>query len=291
MAGRRHVAFETAHAAVPMAYFAGTILLALFALQPVYVALSLAGALAYSLACRGLRATALKLRWQLPMLAIVALANPLFSAQGSTLVLQLGFVRVYAESLAFGLTMGALLAASVLWFENAAATVSSESVLSLLGARMPVVSTMVVMVSQLVPQLMRRSRTVGAALDACTAARTPVAAPHVRAARLSGVLMSWAMEDSLERSDAMRARAWGASERRTTWRRHDFRGRDAALLACVLGLVALNAPLVALAMQAWWFYPTMAQLGWWWGYVPYAVLVLLPCALATYDEMSWRSLS
>ncbi len=82
MAGRRHVAFETAHASVPIAYFAGTILLALFALQPVYVALSLAGALAYSLACRGLRATALKLRWQLPMLAIVALANPLFSAQG-----------------------------------------------------------------------------------------------------------------------------------------------------------------------------------------------------------------
>lgn len=284
----RHLAFDTSHAAVPVTYFAGTIVLALFALQPVYVTLSLAGAFAYSLACRGLRATLLKLRWQLPMIAVVALANPLFSAQGSTVAWRLGPVVAYWESIAFGLTMGALLAASILWFENAAATLPADRVLGLLGARLPVVSTMVVMVAQLVPQLLARGRTTGSALDACTAAGIPEPTPVSRAARLSGVIMSWAMEDSLERSDAMRARGWGATRRRTSYRRRRLAPSDAAMLALVALLLAANAALVAIACSQWHFYPTMARLVPWWGYVPYAALVLVPTALAVAEDLSWR---
>ncbi|MBP3884673.1 MAG: energy-coupling factor transporter transmembrane protein EcfT [Olsenella sp.] len=284
----RHLAFDTSHAGVPVTYFAGTIALALFALQPVYVALSLAGAFAYSLACRGLRETLLKLRWQLPMIAVVGLANPLFSAQGATVAWRLGPVAVYWESVAFGLTMGALLAASILWFENAAATLPADRVLALLGARLPVVSTMVVMVAQLVPQLLRRGRTAGSALDACTAASAPAPTPVSRAARLSGVVMSWAMEDSLERSDAMRARGWGATRRRTSYRGRRLTTADAALLALVALLLALNVALVAVACSQWHFYPTMARLVPWWGYVPYAILMLVPTALALADDISWR---
>jgi len=48
-AARTH-AFETSHPAVPAVYLGGTVLIAMFALQPVLVAVSLAGALAASLA-------------------------------------------------------------------------------------------------------------------------------------------------------------------------------------------------------------------------------------------------
>lgn len=78
----RHIAFNACHACVPAALFAAILLLTMFSVQPVLVALSLTGALAFSALARGPRATLLGLRWQLPMLALVCLANPLFSASG-----------------------------------------------------------------------------------------------------------------------------------------------------------------------------------------------------------------
>ena len=77
-----YTAFDTCHPAVPATYFAATILIAIFAMQPVCVGISLAGALMFSLAARGWRRTLGGLRWQLPMVALVAVANPLFGADG-----------------------------------------------------------------------------------------------------------------------------------------------------------------------------------------------------------------
>ena len=47
-----YTAFDTCHPAVPATYFAATILIAIFAMQPVCVGISLAGALMFSLAAR-----------------------------------------------------------------------------------------------------------------------------------------------------------------------------------------------------------------------------------------------
>ena len=133
-----HIAFDACHACVPAVLFAAILLLTMFSVQPVLVALSLTGALAFSALARGQRATLLGLRWQLPMLALVCLANPLFSASGSTLLMRLGPVCVYAESLAYGAVMGALMVAVVVWFEGAAAGSSmmiSSRLMGTLGCR------------------------------------------------------------------------------------------------------------------------------------------------------------
>ena len=166
----RHIAFDACHACVPAALFASILLLTMFSVQPVLVALSLTGALAFSALARGPRATLLGLRWQLPMLALVCLANPLFSASGSTLLLRLGPVCVYAESLAYGAVMGALMVSVVVWFEGAAAVLTQDRLLSLGRGGSSSVALVVSMASQLTPQLLRRSRGVEASLSACSAA-------------------------------------------------------------------------------------------------------------------------
>ncbi len=89
MAVPRARAFDAVHAAVPATLLAGTVALCMLAVEPVLVAVSLAGALAFSLVARGARATLRGLAWQLPLLALVCLANPFFSASGSTLLFKL----------------------------------------------------------------------------------------------------------------------------------------------------------------------------------------------------------
>lgn len=284
-----HIAFDACHACVPAALFASILLLTMFSVQPVLVALSLTGALAFSALARGPRATLLGLRWQLPMLALVCLANPLFSASGSTLLVRLGPVCVYAESLAYGAVMGALMVSVVVWFEDAAAVLTQDRLLSLGRGGSSSVALVVSMASQLTPQLLRRSRGVEASLSACSAAG-PRPGLRERLTRESGQLMTWALEDSLERADAMRARGWESGARRTSYRADILRESDAAKTCGVVVLALLCAFLAAVACGQWSFYPVMPALVCWWGYAPYAALMLLPAVAAVAERIRWRGL-
>ncbi len=285
----RHIPFDACHASVPAALFAGILLLTMFAVQPVLVAISLAGALAFSALVRGAAATARGLAWQLPMLALVCLANPLFSASGSTLLVRVGPVAVYLESLAYGAVMGALMVAVVVWFEDAAAVLTQDRLLGLGRGRAASISLVISMAAQLMPQMLRRGRGVEASLAACSAAGERPGLRE-RLTRESGQLMSWALEDSLERADAMRARGWESGARRTSYRPDVLRESDAAALCGIVLALAACAFLAWAACSQWRFYPTCPTLIVWWGYVPYAALMFVPTIAAAVERLRWRGL-
>ena len=274
---------------MPAALFAGILLLTMFAVQPVLVAISLAGALTFSALVRGAAATARGLAWQLPMLALVCLANPLFSASGSTLLVRVGPVAVYLESLAYGAVMGALMVAVVVWFEDAAAVLTQDRLLGLGRGRAASISLVISMAAQLMPQMLWRGRGVEASLAACSAAGERPGLRE-RLTRESGQLMSWALEDSLERADAMRARGWESGARRTSYRADVLRESDAAALCGIVLALAVCAFLAWAACSQWRFYPTCPTLIVWWGYVPYAALMFVPTIAAAVERLRWRGL-
>lgn len=275
MARPRSTAFDACHAAVPAMLFAGVAALSMLAVHPVFVTLSLSGALAFSLVARGAAATVRGLAWQLPLLVLVCLLNPFFSASGSTLLLKVGPRSVYLESLAYGATMGALLVATVLWFEDAAAVLTQDRLLVLAGRRARSVLLVASMAAQLVPQMLGRARAVRAAARACTAAG-PRPPARDELLRTSTMLLSWSLEDSLERADAMRARGWESGGPRTRYRPERFRARDAVAAAGIAALLALGAAGAWAACSSWEFYPRMSGLAPWWCYLPFALLALLP---------------
>ena len=282
-----HLAFETTHASVAIACFLGVVLLAMFVMQPVYVTLSLAGAFAFSICAMGVRETLRKLRWQLPLLALVTLANPLFSASGSTVLAQVGPLVIYRESLVYGTCMGSVLIAVILWFEGASRVLEGDRVMGCMGRHLPVVALMVSMTAQLSTWLVRRGAETRAVQRACSSSGVQGRTTLQGAVSLSTTLMSWALEGSLERTDAMRARAWQAAPRRTSYATERFGGRDALALLGVGVLVGVNALLAAIACTQWHFYPTTPTLVVWWGYAPYAVLTLLPTALTLRERARW----
>ncbi len=298
---RSTAAFDRFHPVVPLAYFVVLLAVGMAALQPVCLLTSFAGALAYSVVLRGWRPAGRTLAWQLPLAAMVALANPLFSASGSTELFRIGVRAFYAESFAFGACMGLMLTSMLITLSNAAHVLTADKVLALFGNVAPTVGLMLSMTARLVPQFARRGADIGDVQRACTAAL-----PHVpqggesagrsrrRSAlrgnlRLASVLMGWGMEDSLETASAMRARGWGAAARRTTYARHRFRRLDAVALAAG-GALALLAAFAAWAACAQFrFYPTVAGFAPWWTYPPYALLAFLPLLLTARERLRWRA--
>lgn len=277
-------AFSISHPAVPALYMVLTLGLTMFSMQPVLLALSLAGGLAYGFATRGVARTLGALRWQLPVILIIAVLNPLFSASGSTELFRIGMRAVYLESMVYGLCMGGLFVASVLWFEAAASMLSYDRVLALLGNTAPVIALMISMCMRLIPQFLRRGRTVLAVQDAIDVPGRAQADPVRSRLRASRVLMGWGMEDSLERADAMRSRGWGAAARRTTYARYRLaRGDVAALVGLALFGVATAAVAWTATMQ-YSFYPQLSVPAPWPGYVVYATWMALPCVVHAIDE-------
>ena len=281
--------FSTYHPIVAFVYLAVAICFTMIAFHPVYVALSCVGALATSLACRGVRRTMGSLWFLLLMWVIVAVANFAFSSAGDTVLFELFGHAFRLEALCYGMTMGGMLVGTLLWFMVYAEVMDSEASAAVFGSMLPTVSLMISQVMRLVPQFIKRGQAVGAVQNAMSAAAPKTKKEQMAEhARLLSVLMGWGMEDGLQRSDAMRARGYGCGVARTRYRRQRFATQDGMLVGAIALLGALNTFLAVVACSQFSFYPYMDTLVFWWGYIPYVVLMLVPAFLVGREYAAWR---
>lgn len=279
--------FASFHPAVTLFYLVPMLLVAMFAAQPVYAAAGLGSALALSGVLKGWRKTFAGLRWQLPLVFLMAGANALVASYGATELLSFGPVHLKAESLAYGVQTGCILISVIVWCEDAAQLLPQDALMGMLGRKAPAVATMLAVAAQLVPQCMRRFGAVKDARLATTAAKSASTQEHLDILA-GGILLSWMLEDSLERSDAMRARGWGSGRTRTSYERYEFHLRDALAAGGLSALGILNLALAAVATSQWHFYPTMPALVWWWGYIPYIAAGALPAVSCAVERMKWK---
>lgn len=185
--------FDRYHPAVAVVYFGAVLLFAMCVMQPIYLLLSFAGAVLFGGIVRGWPRTFSSLVWQVPLVLLIALVNPLFSASGSTVLFRVGAHAFYFESLFYGACQGLMIVNVLVILQNAAAVLSMDKLLSVGGHVMPNVTLMTSMVARLVPQFLRRGREISAVSAACTAAQGCVApaadgAPRGNAASVAGAV-------------------------------------------------------------------------------------------------------
>ena len=143
---------------------------------------------------------------------------------------------------------------------------------------------MISMCMRLIPQFLRRGRTVLAVQDAIDVPGRAPADPVRSRLRASSVLMGWGLEDSRERAAAMRSRGGGAAPRGTPYARDR---RERSDVAALVGLALFGVVTVAVAWTAttqYSFYPQLSVPAPWPGYVVYAAWMVLPCALHSIVE-------
>ncbi len=309
-------AFDLLHPAVALVYFVFLLVASMAAMQPVYLAASFCAALVYSMVLRGVRRTVRTLAWQMPLLALIALVNFALSLTGSTVLISIGSHAFYLESLVYGICMGLMLVTVMLTFSNASHVLTSDKIMALLGNVLPTVGLMTCMTMRLVPQLVRQGGDIGHVRRACTAALEPrnSASPSVNQARSKeisctdendahahhglisrvrmwarevSVLMGWSMENSIETSDSMRSRGWGASARRTTYTRYRFRVYDGIILCLLLVLALVCVISIVFACSHFQFYPQLDGFAPWWIYLPYVLYVALPLIAEMRERVRW----
>ena len=282
---RRETAFSTFHPSVPITFFTLWICFLMVCFQPVYLAISFMAAIVLSLLYFGWRKTLNSLKWQLPFVILIALVNPLFSAQGSTEICKIGQVAIYAESLLYGAFMGVMLVTMLICFSCVNKAVPHEGFMSVCAKKLPTITLMISMAARLVPSLKKKAATIHDVQNACTSANSVNNSSKAFNMRMFTVLMGWSMEDSLVMADSMKIAGWSSERKRTTYSIYKVKKHDVLALVFIIVLFTLCCLFAYTDYSQFSFYPCLTPPKFSFGYVDFAVFALLPAILEVIDNV------
>lgn len=262
------------HPVVVFAYFAVVIVLAVVMFHPVMCAVSLAGALCYATALRGRKALKFFVGLPLIMMVLIFLMNPVFVHKGVTVLFMVGDVQITKEAFVYGAVAALMTGSVTMWFYCYSVVMTQDKFMAVFGRRAPASSLIFSMVLRFIPRFTEQAAKVDEAQSGFFVTRgeecgtdfrisdedvvkdsdkfenergedvghAPEKKNRIRRAMSSmSILTTWAMENTVETADSMRARGYGLSGRTSCLSRRAV-SRDivmAVLLtvatACVMG--------------------------------------------------------
>ena len=161
---RNRDAFSGYHPIINFLYFALVLLFSMCLMHPVYLAISLTGALAYDITLKGRKAVRFAVMGLLPMAALAALVNPAFNHEGATILTYLPSGNpLTLESMLYGVAAAVMLASVVLWFSSYNEVMTSDKFVYLFGRVIPALSLVLSMALRFIPKFKAQMQTVSEA--------------------------------------------------------------------------------------------------------------------------------
>ena len=275
------------------AFYAGVTVTVMFTMDPVLLALSLAGSLAVYFLVLG-RKGRRGFWFYLLLPLMLGLGNPLFNHNGMTVLFILNNNPVTLESACYGFAMGCMITGVMLWFRSFSEIMTSDKLLYLFGSASPKLALILSMTLRYIPLFRAQLHKTRQAQKALGLYKEDSIPDSLRGGmRIFSVMVSWALENGVITADSMTARGYGV-KRRSHFSLFRFRRADGILLG--ISLLLAGVTLLASAMGAMDFvwYPAVQGPGAsplrWLGYAAYGGLCVLPLILEGKEALRWRSL-
>ena len=289
-------AFSGYHPIINFLYYALVLLLSMCLMYPVYLAISLTGALAYDVYLKGKKAVRFAVMGLLPMTVIAALVNPAFNHEGQTMLTYLPSGNpLTLESILYGVAAAVMLASVVLWFSSYNEIMTSDKFVYLFGRMIPALSLVLSMALRFIPKFKSQMEVVSEA-QSCIGRDTKTGSVIRRvgnAVKIFSIMVTWSLENAIETADSMRSRGYGLPGR-TAFSIYRFDDRDKTALAWLIfcGAYILSGWLAGGTYFR--YYPSVKTAVW----TPltvsfmfvYLALVLTPVILDRKEDRQWKSL-
>jgi len=266
---------------------------AMFCSYPALMVISLAGGMLFFLKRNGFTHGKTHLFFWL-LFAVLALANPLVSHNGKTVLFVMNHNPVTLEAALYGVNSAVMIIGVLYWFRSFTQIMTSEKLLYITGALSPKLSLVLSMALRFVPLFSRQSAKISAAQTAMGLYKEDNIVDDIRGkSRIFSIMVTWALENGIITADSMEARGFGIG-RRTQLRRFGFRRGDILLLAASLALLGVTAAAIGTGALSFEFYPSMKMKELTFpgisGIISYTALVMLPIFIETEAELRWKYL-
>ena len=230
--------FKNYHPAVNFMYFTAVIVFSMVFTHPLCLAISLISAFAYSIMLSGKKAAKLDFFCLAPMILVSALINPAFSHGGVTILCYLPSGNpLTLESILYGAAAGMMLVTVICWFSCYNKVMTSDKFIYLFGRIIPALSLILSMVLRFVPRFITQLKDVSKA-QKCIG-RDISQGNIVKRAKngitIISIMITWALENSIETADSMKSRGYGLSGR-SAFSIFTIENRDKAAITYILTL-------------------------------------------------------
>lgn len=235
------------------------------------------------------------LRWMMPLILFITLANPLLNHRGVTRVCFLFGQWITLEAIGYGAVSGLSLAALILWFACYQKIMTSDKFLYLFGKIAPASSLMITMALAFVPRLQTQLGQVQECQEMLIGKESAKLTVHEKirqALRNMSALLGWSLENTVEQADSMKARGYGL-KRRTTFHLFRLKSRDKCFLLFLLLVTGVCLGLRIHGCGTMDFYPRISN-----GfvgkedivfYILFFILAWMPGTMEWKEEILWRS--
>ena len=293
---RNKDAFSGYHPIINFLYYALVLLFSMCLMHPVYLAISLTGALAYAITLNGQKAVRFAVMGLLAMAALAALVNPAFNHEGMTILTYLPSGNpLTLESMLYGVAAAVMLASVALWFSSYNEVMTSDKFVYLFGRVILALSLVLSMALRFIPKFKAQMQVVAEA-QACIGRDTKNGSVFRRignAVKIFSIMVTWSLENAIETADSMRSRGYGLPGR-TAFSIYRFDDRDKTALAwlCFCGVYLISGWMAGGTYFR--YYPTVKSVV----LTPmtvsfqlvYLTLVLTPVMLDRKEARLWKSL-
>ena len=287
-------AFAGYHPLINFLFFLGAFVCGMFFLHPVCLLVSVFPAAGYYLSMRG--SEGIRFLGGLILLFIfVSAINPIFNQYGERILFSMGN-RVYTfEALAYGMALGGMMVAILIWFACWQRVMTSDKFLYLFGHLAPSVTLILTMILRLVPSYQRKMqqihdvrKCIGHSLENGKKREKVMHGMTVLSATIS-----WALEGGITMADSMKSRGYGCADKRSTFSIYRFEGRDKALFILMAFLLAVTIICGARGGMGVTYTPTLyiAANGYTLaGALSYGIFLFIPLAINLAEEIQWHIL-
>ena len=286
--------FSKLHPLVNIAFFAAVLLFSMFNMHPVCLGISLVCALINALYLSGRKAALLSLKFLLPAALFITIVNPLLNHQGVTIIEYLPWGNpLTLESVVYGFASAAMLCAVVLWFSCWNRVMTSDKLVYLFGKISPALSLVLSMALRFVPRFFAEMKQVRHAMQQMNNGKKSLKSRFKGGLRVLSVMISRAMEGSIETADSMKSRGYGLKGR-TSFSLYRFTAKDTAVLLTVLLETSALITIMIFGKLKFRYFPSIK------GnvfdiftvvfYLIYGALMLTPLILNVKEGLQWKRL-
>jgi len=288
-------AFASYHPIINFTFFCAVIISSMFFLHPVFLCISLISSFVYSVYLNGKKALKFNLLFMLPAMLMIMLVNPAFNHSGVTILTYFRGNPITLESIIYGVVNGLMFASVILWFSCYNVIMTSDKFIYLFGRIIPALSLIFSMVLRFVPKFKAQIKVISNA-QKCVG-RDVSNGTYLERARygikILSIMITWALENSIETADSMRSRGYGLKGR-TSFSTFRFDARDKGVFGIMIICILIILAGAFTGQNSIQYFPSV-KVGELTGfsilvYISYLLLSFTPMLLDLKEEVKWRHL-
>jgi len=288
--------FYKYHPLTNFIFFIVTIAFSMFILHPVFLGISLISSITYSILLNGKKAIKFNLIYMLPTMIIAVLLNALTNRRGTTVLLVItDNITITYEALIFGIAAAIMIVCVICWFSCYNKIMTTDKFVYLFGKAIPSLSLVISMIFRFVPRFKDQFKKTAMA-QKCLGndiSQGNIVNRVKSFIKIVSIMMSWALENSVETADSMKSRGYGLRGR-SSFSIYKFSNGDFAIISYIILLATYIVIGIIQGKIDYTYYPMVtAQLHSLYTIIiffAYALLCFLPIIIDIKEDIKWKYL-